>query len=142
MRPNPRPVSLKNRAIEIIRTFEPRARFSATYRDTAKGDVAYMHAPTAAVERAHEPAFPGLIVTPVYREGAPTTVRPLERAAAFRWLTENSVNYASMLQAGFDMLTSVVERCGLYELVYSDLDEAIAVINRLHQELPNAGARV
>lgn len=141
VRPNPRPVSLKNRAIEIIRAFEPRARFSTTYRETAKGDIAYMHAPAEAIARAHEPALPGLVVIPVYRDGAPLEVKPLERAEAFRRLTENSVNYASMLETGFGLLAGVAERCGLHELVYSNLDDAVAAIDRLHRAALGGVAR-
>lgn len=141
VRANPRPVSLKNRAIEILRAFEPDARFSTIYRETAKGDIAYMHAPASAIARAHEPAMPGLVVIPAYRDGAPLEIRALEKAEAFRKLTENSVNYPSMLQTGFDMLVGVVERCGLYALVYSDLDEAVAAIDRLHRAGPAPGGR-
>jgi HprK-related kinase A len=134
--PNPRPVSLKNRGVEVIAAFEPRACFSRVYRGTNKGDVAYMRPPPEAVARAHEPARPGMVVAPVFREGAPTSVHEMDRTAAFRWLVDNSVNYPSMLQTGFDLLTGFIERCALYSLTYSNLDEAIEQIGRLHRQLP------
>lgn len=130
---NPRPVSLKNRAVDVIRAYEPRARFSRVYRGTNKGDIAYMQAPPDAVARMHESAGPGLLVAPVFRAGAPATVRRMERAEGFRWLTDNAVNYASMLRHGFDTFTGFVEQSGLYALTYSDIDEAIATIGGLHQ---------
>ena len=68
----------------------------------------------------------------MFRAGAPASVRRMERAEGFRWLTDNAVNYASMLQHGFDTLAAFVERSGLYALTYSDLDEAIATIDELH----------
>ncbi len=137
IRPNPRPVSLKNRAIDLVAAFEPRARFSRTYRATHKGDIAYMEPPPGAIERAEELAVPGLVVGPTYREGAPATLQALDKAEGFRWLVDNSVNYSSMLKTGFDMLTEVVERCGMYLLTYSNLDEAIGLLDRLHRELPD-----
>lgn len=135
--PNPRPVSLKNQAIGTIAAFEPGARFSRVYRGTLKGDVAYMQPPTGAIARAHEPAAPGLVVAPVYVKGAATTLRELDRSDGFRWLVDSSLNYASLLRAGFDMMTRIVEQSGLYSLTYSDLDSAIEVINRLHEGTPD-----
>ena len=132
--PNPRPVSLKNRAVDVIAAFEPRARFSQLFRGTLKGDVAYMHPPPEAIARAQESALPGLVVAPLYAEGAATTLKQLDRVAGFRTLVDSSINYASMLRTGFEMLTSVVERCGLYALTYSNLASAIDAIDRLHAE--------
>jgi len=136
LRANPRPVSLKNLSVEVIAAREPQARFSRIYKGTSKGDIAYMQAPTDAVARADEVARPGLVVAPVFRQGSPPIVRPMERSAGFRWLVDNSVNYSSMLQAGFDLLTEFIERCELYSLTYSNLDEAIELIDRLHRQLP------
>jgi HprK-related kinase A len=130
---NPRPVSLKNRAVEVMQAREPQAQFSQVFRGTSKGDIAYMRAPPDAVARAHESAGPGLLVAPVFRRDAALSVREMERTEAFRWLTDNAVNYASMLQHGFDTVARFVERSGLYALTYSDLDEAIDGIDRLHR---------
>jgi HprK-related kinase A len=132
--PNPRPVSLKNTSIDVIRTFEPSAQFSPIYQGTPKGDVAYMRAPEESVARAGEPAVPGLVVTPAYIAGAKISTRTLDKAEGFRMLMDNAVNYASMLQTGFDFLTHVVARCTMLELTYSDFDEAIALIDTLHRE--------
>lgn len=129
---NPRPVSLKNQAVEVIQARAPLAHFSRTYHGTNKGEIAYMQPPPNAVERRHETAGPGLLVAPVYRRGAATTVRELTEAEAFRWLTDNAVNYASMLQFGFDTVASFIENSGRYALTYSDLDDAIATIKQLH----------
>ncbi len=131
--PNPRPVSLKNRSMEVMRAFEPRACFSRVYQATSKGDIAYMQAPPEAVARAHESAGPGLLVAPVFRQGAPVSIRKMDRKEGFRWLTDNAVNYASMLQHGFDTVTKFIEQSGLYALTYSKLDEAIAAIDHLHE---------
>ena len=67
--PNPRPVSLKNTSIDVIRAFQPGVRLSPVYHGTPKGDVAYMHAPEESIARAGEPAVPGLVVTPAYIAG-------------------------------------------------------------------------
>ena len=131
--PNPRPISLKNEAVRTISQFEPRARFSRLYRGTNKGDVAYMQAPAGAVARLHEEAGPGMVIAPVFRPGSPAVLRQVEKADAFRWLVDNSVNYASLLRTGYDLLTSFIEECDIYSLTYSSLDEAIELIGRLHE---------
>ena len=132
--PNPRPVSLKNKGIGVIAAFEPRARLSRVYHGTPKGDIAYMQPPPEAIARAGESAPPSLVIAPAYAEGAATTLKALDRAEAFRWLVDSTVNYASMLRTGFEMMTAVVAQCGLYSLTYSDLDSAIHAINRLHAD--------
>ena len=135
--PNPRPVSLKNKAIEIIAAFEPRAQFSPIYTGTAKGDVAYMRPPADAVARFKESVLPGLVVAPQYHEGMRATVKRMEKMEGLRWLIDNAVNYSSMLRMGFDILTGIAERCEFYVLTYSDLDEAVDVMNRLLEESPS-----
>jgi hypothetical protein len=97
-----------------------------------------MRAPRSSVLRYEESAAAALVIRPVYMAGAALSVKRLGNVEAFRLLTENAVNYASMLRLGFDAMTTLVERCGCYVLTYSDLDEAIAVIGRLHSE--HAGA--
>ena len=131
--PNPRPVSLKNAAIATLAGFEPRARMTRIYRGTPKGDVAYMYAPEDAVLRAGQKARAGLIIVPQYAEGAPASLAPLSRVEGFRCLSDNAVNYASMLQTGFEMLTQVAAHCEAYTLRYSNLEEAIALIGRVHR---------
>lgn len=132
LRANPRPVSLKNHAVDVIAAFEPRARFTRLYRNTQKGELAYMLPPDEAVARAGEGAAPGLLIAPVYRAGAPSSLTRIDRVQGLRWLIDNSVNYSSMLRTGFDILTRFVDRSRLYTLTYSDLDDAIALIDRLH----------
>jgi HprK-related kinase A len=141
VRPNPRPISLKNNSIAVIAAFEPRARMSHVYSGTPKGDIGFMQAPAEAVARLDETAVPGLVVAPSYVAGAAARVVALDRAEGFQLLTDNAVNYASMLRTGFEMLTDIVERCGIYRLTYSNLDEAIELLDDLHQGKRVAGLR-
>lgn len=137
--PNPRPVSLKNDAIGLIGAFDSRARLTRTFRHTPKGDVAYMHAPADAVMRAQEKARAGLIVAPAYAQDAAASLTPMSAIEGFRCLTENAVNYGSMLQVGFDMITHVAETCPAYALTYSRLDDAISLIEDAHRRSLDAG---
>jgi len=134
VRPNPRPVSLKNDAIGIVAAFEPKAELSRIYRGTPKGDVAYMRPPPGVVARAKERVLPGLVISPRYSRTDPENVEPLERVKAFELLAGNAVNYSSLLQPGFEILADVVERCPAFRMTYSDLDRAVDIIDRLHRD--------
>jgi HprK-related kinase A len=58
--PVARPVSLKNRSIDVIRDYAPEAVLSRPVSDTAKGTVAHMKASPESVARAGQPvARPG-----------------------------------------------------------------------------------
>ena len=139
VRPNPRPISLKNNAIGVIAAFEPRARMGRVYSGTPKGDIRFMQAPVEAVGRAQEAAIANLVVTPSYVAGAAARLVALEKVEGFKLLTDHAVNYASMLRTGFDVITDIVERCGIYRLTYSRLDEAIELLDELHRRARSAG---
>lgn len=137
---NPRPVSLKNKSVGVIAAFEPRACLTRVYRGTPKGDVAYMRAPPGAVARAQDTAVPALVIAPAYAAGSPAILKPLTKVEAFRLLTDNAVNYSSLLKPGFDVVTGLAENCACYTLTYSDLAEAIELINNVQSKLPSRRA--
>lgn len=134
LRPNPRPVSLKNRSIELIRERFAEAHLSPTITGTPKGAVAYMRAPRGAVARGGESAPASLVVKPEFSAGAALAVRRMGTLESFRLLTDNAVNYTAMLRPGFEAMTALAERAGAYALTYSALDDAIARIGELHDE--------
>ncbi len=129
--PLPRPVSLKNRSIDVIRDFAQDAAFSAIVRDTTKGSVAHMRPPAKHVVRSKEEARPGWIVIPRYRPEARASLTPLPKARAFMQLADNAFNYALHGRTGFDLLARIVDACSCYEFTYSSLDEAILVFHGL-----------
>jgi HprK-related kinase A len=128
---HPRPISLKNDAIDLIASRNRTASFSRRYRGTAKGTVAYMRAPDEAVHSAQHPAMPCLVVFPRYREGSPPTLERLERARAFMDLIGQSPNYFTLMAAGFETMARFVESCDHYVLTYGSLDDATNFVTRL-----------
>ncbi|WP_051293878.1 HprK-related kinase A [Pseudoduganella violaceinigra] len=129
--PNPRPISLKNASIDIIRRYVPDAVLSTPVQDTLKGTVAHMRAPGDCVARAAETALPAWIVFPHYQAGAATTLEALPRAATFMELAGNSFNYSVLGAAGFAALGDLVERAAGFRFRYSALDEALDTFARL-----------
>ena len=132
--PLPRPVSLKNASIDVIRRFVPSAVLSETVHDTLKGSVAHMKPPVEAVRRAQEPALPRWIVMPRYEAGARDELRPLSRGRAFMRLAESSFNYHIHARKGFEQLVQTVQACECYEFAYGDLESAMQIFDRLSRD--------
>lgn len=126
-----RPVSLKNRSLELIRAYVPGAVLTEETRDTAKGTVAHLKAPTEHVLRSGELAVPRLVVFPRYTEGSGPRLTPRSRGDSMYTLSRNSFNYGHLGLAGFEALADVVGACDCYDFAYSRLDDALEVFNRL-----------
>lgn len=129
--PNPRPVSLKNESIEVIRSFAPQVRFGSRVEETSKGVVAHFAAPADAVSAYRRRARPAWVVVPRYRAGAPARLEPVERARAFMHLVENAFNYDVFGREGFELLAGVVDRSRCFTFEYSSADEAAALFTSL-----------
>lgn len=126
-----RPVNLKNAAIDVIRGFAPDAVLTRAVPDTLKGTLALMRAPDDSVARAQESARPAFIVSPQYEAGSPTLLTPTDKAHMLLLLAEQAFNYDIHGRAGFEMTADLVQGCGCFELVYSDLDDAIRRLDEL-----------
>lgn len=129
--PLPRPVSLKNASIDVIRRFAPQVEFGSVVEETVKGIVAHFAPPAAAVQASEQRAAPGWVVFPRYVAGAPARLAPIERARSFMRLVENAFNYDIFGAEGFELLASVVDRSRCHEFEYGDLGEAVALFDRL-----------
>jgi HprK-related kinase A len=126
-----RPVSLKNASIEVIRAWAPDAVFSPPVRDTVKGTVAHMKAPSESIARVDEPALPAWIVFPRYAADAAPALAPIPKARAFLRVAENAFNYSLLGVAGFHAVAGLIARSDSYDFSYSRLDDAVAAFDRL-----------
>lgn len=129
--PMPRPTPLKNKSIDVIRSFSPETEIGPSYHGTRKGTVAHLRTPDASVADAHKTAAPGWLVFPRYQSGATLRMEPASQPQAFLKLANNSFNYQLLGLQGFQGVTQLVRKCDCYILSYSDLDEAIDTLNRL-----------
>lgn len=129
--PLPRPVSLKNRSIDVIRAFDPAAVIGPPAHDTAKGTVAHMRPPADSVARAAETARPTWIVFPRWEADAPAAFEARPRAHSGLELGRNAFNYSVLGRLGFDTLAALLDTCGCFDFRYGRLDEAIVAFDRL-----------
>lgn len=131
IQPLPRPVSLKNASIDVVRRFDPEAYVNRASHDTVKGTVAHMRPPRDSVLRQHEAARPGWVIFPQWQAGAATTLTPRSRAQTFMFLAQNAFNYSHLGADGFRVGTALVDQAACYDFRYSDLHEAVRAFDRL-----------
>ncbi|MGX4641078.1 HprK-related kinase A [Massilia sp. SYSU DXS3249] len=134
--PLPRPVSLKNGSIDVIRAWAPDAELSPPVADTLKGTVAHMRVPAASVARAHEPALPAWIVFPKWHAGAAAELAPVPQARAHLRLAENAFNYSLLGAKGFTAAARLIGGTRTFDFRYGALEDAMAVFERLLLERP------
>ncbi len=130
--PMPRPVSLKNGSIDIVRRFAPAAVLSAPVADTVKGTVAHLKPPPDSVARGAQACRPGWIVFPRYVPEAAALMAPLPRAHAFMQVADNAFNYSMLGARGFAALADVIDASDCFEFSYSLLEDAVAAFDALH----------
>lgn len=138
---NPRPISLKNDSIPLIRTFSPDAVLGMAIEETTKGTVAHLKPSTGSVKRGAEHSVPGIIAFPHYTAGASTTLAPLTKSRAFMMLCENAFNYSVLGKSGFSALKAVVDRSDCYQFEYSNLNDAVALFGSLSDSLEATAGR-
>jgi len=131
IQPLPRPVSLKNQSIEVIRQFDPEAYINRASHDTVKGTVAHMRPPRDSVLRQHEAARPGWVIFLKWQAGAPATLSPRSQAQTFMFLAQNAFNYSHLGADGFRVGTALIDQTECYDFRYGQLREAVAAFDRL-----------
>lgn len=134
--PIPRPISLKNESIGVMRDFAPGAVFGAEVHGTEKGTIAHMKAPAESVRRWDEAPRPGWLIFPRYESGARTALARERKGAAFMKVARGTFNYFTLGLAGFRTLADLVEACPCFEFTYSDLEDAVEQFAQL--EPPSA----
>jgi len=120
-----RPIALKNRSIDVIRSIDPQTAFGPICQDTAKGAVGHMRPPTESVLHVGDPALPRWIVFPTYKTKGAMNARPMSKGQTFMWFARSSFNYTLLGLTGFEVLSNLVDRADCFTLEYSNLHDVI-----------------
>ncbi len=128
--PSVRPISLKNRSIDLMKQRFPEARFGPLAHDTLKGTVCHMAVTEESLQKATLLASPAWVVFPRYQAGAGLSVCPRGKAAALAELFSNCFNHQVHGQEGFRALARLMVQVDTHDLVYDDLDAALAWMAR------------
>jgi HprK-related kinase A len=129
--PVPRPVSLKEASIRIIKQRNPAAVFGPEARDVEGARFVHMRPPGDSVRRARDGAPPGWMIIPRYAADARTTLEPLSKAHALVHLADQSFNYNYLGAQGYTCLAELVSQADCWTLEYSDLDDVVARLTEL-----------
>lgn len=129
--PVTRPISLKNRSIEVIRNFSPNIVIGQVVNDTAKGTVGHMRPPDQSVDLSEIPAKPAKLIFPKYEENSKTDLTSLSKSRALLKVAENCFNYNILGVQGFNTLGDLIDASDCYDFKYSCLDEAVTLFAEL-----------
>ena len=129
--PSPRPVSLKNQSIEIIRNRYPDAVLTESAFDTAKGTVAHLMPKVEEIDAASCAVHACAVVFPEYKANSELITQELDKAETLVFLAEQGFNYHILGEEGYRRLSTIIENCACYSLVYSELDSATGWLNTL-----------
>jgi HprK-related kinase A len=135
-----KPVALKNRSIDVIRSFSDDAWLGPTFKATRKGDVAHLAPDEASVSAVRQLAQPALVIFPKYEAGAELSLKPQAPEHTFARLAFNSFNYALLGPISFAAVAHVAASCPAYELRYSCLEDAVRCLHDLLLESSPADA--
>ena len=131
--PFPRPVSLKNESVGVMRAQLSNAHFGPVMQGTPKGDIRHLVPHADAIAKMSEPATPALILFP--RFGYVRDVRDMGVSEVFVRLTQASTNYVALGEAGFAALTTLVTTTPVRAIDYPDTESGIELVEQLWREL-------
>ena len=127
--PFPRPVSVKNAAIPVVKAALPDGRWGPAMTDTPKGTIQHLVPEGAALAMANVPATPALLLFP--RFGHVADQRPVGAGEAFVRLTQASTNYVGLGERGYRALTGLVRGVTRAAIDYPDIETAASMIEDL-----------
>jgi HprK-related kinase A len=127
----PRPTSLKNDAIAVMKDWIATERFSKLFPGTQKGDICYLRPEVRSIQRMHETAPPKLIVFPAFSRDYEPALIPMTASEAMVRMVAGSANYDKLGQRGFECMTRLVNECQAYWLRYRNFDEADALLGQV-----------
>ena len=124
-----RPIGLKGESIRAIEEFSPDACMGPGSRGTSKGLIAHLVPPKESVLRVHERARPSWIFFVNYTADASVALTPVSKAKALMRVADCAFNYTLLGRQGFETLAGVVDASRTFELTYSNLAEAVALLD-------------
>lgn len=127
MQPHPRPISLKNASLEIVKQFRA-ARLGRVYTDTRKGTISHAAIPKASVLAASRTSVVRWIVFPQFERGAEAHHEAISRAEAFNLISEQSFNKERMGEGGFDALCAMLSGARCFKITYGSTADGLQLI--------------
>ena len=132
--PNVRPISLKNDSIEMIRARGAMDDLTPAITGTPKGTIAYWPPSMDAIERRYETPRPLAMAFPFFDPGANADLVTMPKARAFMQVVASAINYEIHGETAFHAMASFIDQYPTYQMIYPDLDHAVALAARIEDE--------
>ena len=126
-----RPISLKNRSIEIVKSLGSDVIMGPVCPDTAKGDIAHMRPPLESVTSLNETAAPAMLVFPRYQADTELKSSAEGKGHAFVELIRHAFNFPVLGPQGFEAIDRLINQVETYRITYSSFDQVLPEIDRL-----------
>lgn len=126
-----RPISLKNKSINVIQDQSCETIFGEVIDDTTKGTISHLKPSKASVQQVTKTVAPFAIVFPKYQANQPINAKATEKATAFMSVIENSFNYAILGEFGFNAVAQLIDNTQCHTLTYSSTEEVLAFFEEL-----------
>ncbi|NVJ98122.1 MAG: HprK-related kinase A [Alphaproteobacteria bacterium] len=127
----PRPVSLKNQSIDVVRVFAGADQVSDRLTGTPKGDIAYRRLRKSDLETANLPAKAKLILFPRFQAEAAPAVEKMDIADAAMQLIASSPNYQVIGEPAFHALMQMLDGVEAYEITYGNTEDSLMLVKDL-----------
>lgn len=127
--PCPRPISIKNAAIELVAGLWGDAPRGEPISGTPKGRIGYFSVPRPAPAGLR--ARPRLIAFPSFDPGATARAKRISPGRAFARLIASSPNYRRLGEPAFAAMVDLVRTAPAFELDYSSLAEGMEMVETL-----------
>lgn len=130
--PYPRPISLKNRSIDVMRDIVgEKSTFSKNYYDTPKGTLAYLVPPREAIVRDQERAKARKIIFPKFEAGKPAQKEALTKTMGFFRLVKSSANYGIIGEDAFRTIGRIIDECDMFDISFPSMEEGMRLVNEI-----------
>lgn len=130
--PNPRPVSLKNQSIDIVKAISSAEKFSPVVKDTIKGSVAHLRPRQISMQQYNVNAKPAIVVYPKFMKGVDSSIQVLSKGQSFIRLADHCFNYSILGLEGFRAMSGLHDQVTCYDYCYDgNFDDALPLMDSL-----------
>ena len=129
--PYPRPISLKQETIPVVREMVGDSWISKVVTGTPKGDIAYYRARESDLAQDKTPAAAKLLLFPKFEKGVRPMARQLNPAEAIMRLVPASTNYSLLGEPAFLALTGMLKNVRAYEITYGSTTDSLRLVEQI-----------
>lgn len=126
-----RPISLKNKSIDVITERYPQFEAASRIQTSSKGIVSHFPAPKESLALMSQPLAATHMVFPQFDSSAQCEISQVGQGEAMLSVIDDCFNYNPLGKKGFETLSHLMASIECYSLHYGDLDTALSFMESL-----------